>query len=281
MADQQTYLSHSLIQHGSDNDRIYLMKLSDADNPTDIAKTLRDQATSRGYSKIFAKIPAQAETEFRQFGFQREGLIPRFYHGKQDAVFMGCFLNAKRAHCNQQQEITDILALAKSKADHAAIKSLPACYQIMEASISHADQLATLYRQIFPSYPFPIHDPDYIKTTMQSHIRYYGIMHAEQIVAAASAEMDTSAANAEMTDFATLPDHLGQGLAVQLLRRMETDMATEGMQTLYTIARALSAGMNITFAKCGYRFGGTLIHNTQIAGQIESMNLWYKNQNSL
>jgi hypothetical protein len=46
---------------------------------------------------------------------------------------------------------------------------------------------------------------------------------------------------------------------------------------LYTIARAISVGMNITFARCGYDFGGTLVNNTQIAGRIESMNVWYKN----
>jgi hypothetical protein len=34
--------------------------------------------------------------------------------------------------------------------------------------------------------------------------------------------------------------------------------------------------MNVTFARCGYRFAGTLINNTQISGRIESMNVWYK-----
>jgi hypothetical protein len=48
------------------------------------------------------------------------------------------------------------------------------------------------------------------------------------------------------------------------------------MKTLYTIARSHSAGMNITFAKKGYLFGGTLINNTDISGKIESMNVWYK-----
>ncbi len=53
-------------------------------------------------------------------------------------------------------------------------------------------------------------------------------------------------------------------------------MAKRGIATLYTIARAISPSMNITFAKCGYAFGGTLINNTQISGSIESMNLWHK-----
>ena len=46
--------------------------------------------------------------------------------------------------------------------------------------------------------------------------------------------------------------------------------------TSYTIARSLSYGMNITFAKMGYIYGGTLINNTNICGSLESMNIWYK-----
>jgi hypothetical protein len=45
---------------------------------------------------------------------------------------------------------------------------------------------------------------------------------------------------------------------------------------MFTIARARSTGMNVTFAKNGYSFAGTLINNTNISGRIESMNVWYK-----
>jgi hypothetical protein len=47
----------------------------------------------------------------------------------------------------------------------------------------------------------------------------------------------------------------------------------------YTIARAASHGMNTTFARQGYRFAGTLVNNTHIAGGIESMNVWYRRRN--
>ncbi|MFH1725408.1 MAG: putative beta-lysine N-acetyltransferase, partial [Elusimicrobiota bacterium] len=43
-----------------------------------------------------------------------------------------------------------------------------------------------------------------------------------------------------------------------------------------TIARAVSFGMNIAFARVGYSFGGTLWNNTNISGNIESMNIWHK-----
>jgi len=53
-------------------------------------------------------------------------------------------------------------------------------------------------------------------------------------------------------------------------------MKNKGIKTAYTIARAMSAGMNVTFSKTGYRFGGRLKNNTNISGNIESMNVWYK-----
>lgn len=34
-------------------------------------------------------------------------------------------------------------------------------------------------------------------------------------------------------------------------------------------------GMNITFSKAGYTYSGCLINNTNIAGRIESMNIWH------
>ena len=83
--------------------------------------------------------------------------------------------------------------------------------------------------------------------------------------------------NAEMTDFATLPDYRGNNLSLNLLREMEAEMRLRKMKTLYTIARSHSAGMNITFSKLDYSYSGTLINNTDIAGKIESMNIWYKN----
>ncbi len=79
-----------------------------------------------------------------------------------------------------------------------------------------------------------------------------------------------------MTDFATLPKWRGKGFAQCLLLHMEKTMKRRGIKTAYTIARAMSAGMNVTFSRAGYRFGGRLKNNTNISGNIESMNVWYK-----
>ena len=139
-----------------------------------------------------------------------------------------------------------------------------------------APRMSEIYTEVFPSYPFPVHDPEYLRQTMRENVVYFGVERNGLMVGLSSAEIDTTQKNAEMTDFATLPDLRGQGLARRLLLRMEDCMLRRGLRTLYTIARAASAGMNTVFARCGYHFGGTLVNNTNIAGRIESMNVWYR-----
>ena len=48
------------------------------------------------------------------------------------------------------------------------------------------------------------------------------------------------------------------------------------MKTLYTIARGRSRPVNRMFGSAGYQFGGILVNNTHIGGQIESMTVWHK-----
>lgn len=275
MGDQIQKLGNSQIQHGLDNNRIYLMKLDPADLPG-IVEQLGTLAAEKGYTKIFAKVPAPHATAFTADGYRKEGAIPKFYKGETDAAFLGKFIDPAREITPQRDEIEQIITLAQSTHGRPG-DELSNEYSLRPAVEADAKKLAAVYKQVFASYPFPIHDPDYLIETMRSHVCYFVAEKDGKIAAASSGEMDRENRNAEMTDFATLPEHLGNGLAVHLLKFMEPEMRKRNIVTLYTIARAVSPGMNITFAKCGYVFGGTLINNTQISGSIESMNLWYKN----
>ncbi len=274
MSDTLEKIGNSQIQHGPDNNRIYLMKLDPADLPG-LIDQLNELAEEKDYTKIFAKVPDPCASAFVREGYCREGMIPHFYNGETDATFLGKFIDPRREITPQRDEIEKIIALAQSKSG-SPMKPLPEGYTLRPAAEADAAELTEVYRQVFASYPFPIHDPDYLIETMRSHVCYFVAEKDGKIAAASSGEMDQENRNAEMTDFATLPEHLGNGLAVHLLKLMEPEMRKRNIATLYTIARAISPGMNITFAKCGYIFGGTLINNTQISGSIESMNLWHR-----
>ncbi len=138
------------------------------------------------------------------------------------------------------------------------------------------EQITDIYREVFVTYPFPIHNPGYVLKTFQDGTQYFGAESNGKLVALASAEVDEEGKNAEMTDFATLPDQRGKNLSVLLLNALEKSMKEQGITTLYTMARLNSIGMTKTFLKMDYCYSGTLIKNTHIAGQIESLNILYK-----
>lgn len=276
MADTVTPLGRSLIQHGPHNDRIYLMKLDPADLPG-ILDRLAELAERERYSKIFAKVPASAGEPFAAAGYETEARVPEFFAGHEECLFVSRFLDPARREETNAERHAEVLAAAEAKAGAADEPGEGENeFEIRRCAREDVPAMADIYARVFESYPFPIHDPAYIRRTMDSHVIYFGAWREGRLAALSSAEMDAEAGNIEMTDFATEPEHRGSGLATRLLATMEAEMRARGLKTAYTIARAVSFGMNITFAKMDYAFGGRLVNNTNIAGRYESMNVWYK-----
>jgi putative beta-lysine N-acetyltransferase len=273
--DHVESFGRSRIQHGPLNDRVYLMKLDRADLP-DIIEHIHELAMRRGYSKIFAKVPAYAKTHFKQAGYQLEAAIPNFYNGREDGLFMACYYEADRMIDPDFEQVQTVIEKAQEKAAPPQQGDIRQGLLCRLATPLDCQQMSELYRQVFESYPFPINDPEYLRQTMAENVTYAGIWQDKKLLALSSAEVDKKMANAEMTDFATHPDSRGHGFANFLLQTMEDLMAKTGIKTCYTIARATSFGMNITFARNSYTFAGTLINNTQISGSLESMNIWHK-----
>ncbi len=277
MPDVIETLRRSTLQHGKLNDRIFLLKLAPEDCP-DILPLLDELADQRGYTKIVAKVPTELKEWFVRWGYHREARIPGFFNARDRRAveLMARYPDPGRS-LDPDPDRTETVLAAALKEQGAGRPAPPAPpYHCRIAEKGDTPQMAALYRDVFPTYPFPIHDPAYLDETMDGHSRYAGIWKGDRLVSLASAEMDPGEKNAEMTDFATRPRHRGQRFAGFLLGTMEAAMAAAGIRTGYTIARSRSFGMNITFARAGYSYGGTLVNNTQIAGRIESMNIWYK-----
>ncbi|MEA1896900.1 MAG: putative beta-lysine N-acetyltransferase [Bacteroidota bacterium] len=277
MNDKIEILEHgSLIQHGKHNDRIYLMKLKEKDVPS-ILKILSKLAIEYRYTKIFCKIPKWAAPLFYSNGFLLEASIPRFYNNQEDVFFVSKFLSSDRLldiENSQLQKLSKLL-LEKSKTIKSSKKAVSE-FKVKRLVKTDVESITKIYTEIFLSYPFPIHNPGYILNTMDENVQYYGVEVDGKLAAIASSEIDKKGQNAEMTDFATSIAFQGNKLSTLLLDAMEKDMKEQGISTLYTIARLKSIPMNKTFLRFDYSYSGTLIKNTNIAGNIESMNVYYK-----
>lgn len=275
MPDVIEKISHSLVQHGPVNRRIYVMKLAERDVPS-ILPTLEQFAHDNRYEKIFVKTPRRHQDAFTQSGYKQEASIPQYFKDSDDAVFMAKYLSAARSRVRNRQNIIEVLALAHGCELDRSNHSSDRFFQVEKCQPEDALEMSQVFKEVFESYPFPIFDAQYLIDSIHRHASYFCIRKDNRIVALAAAEIDPVNQTAEMTDFATLSEYRRKGMAGSLLKEMDVIMARKGLRITYSIARSLSAGMNITFVKNGYRFGGTLGNNTHIAGRIESMNIWYK-----
>ncbi|MBS2210117.1 putative beta-lysine N-acetyltransferase [Carboxylicivirga mesophila] len=263
----------SLIQHGKHNDRIYLMKMDKRDAIA-LPETLTKMARKEEYTKVFCKIPKWAAPLFYSHGFILEASIPQFYNSEEDVFFVSKFLSSDRLlniETDKLKDLGELLYIKRNGKPSATSK-----YTIRPLGIKDAATIADIYDKTFATYPFPIQDEEFLIEAMGNDTFYFGAEYNGKIVAVASAEVDRKGGNAEMTDFATLKAHQGNRLASLILQSMEWEMKKQGIHSLYTIARLNSIPMNKTFLRANYQYAGTLIKNTNIAGNIESMNILYK-----
>jgi beta-lysine N6-acetyltransferase len=265
----------SVIQHGPFNDRIYLLSATDKDIYS-LPSRLIDIAIKNGYGKIFAKLNETQSFPFLSENYIIEARVPLMYPRNREGVFLAHFLDKSRKEEENSRLYKENLKLARAKKNEGAGSLDLEQFKIRKCTEDDIETMKNVYQKVFATYPFPIHDISYLRKTMIDNVDYYCVENEGKIVALSSAEKDKTNKYAEMTDFATLPDWRGQGLAQYLLEKMERSMQKLGIKTAFTIARSASPGMNITFAKSGYAYGGRLKNNTNISGNIESMNIWYK-----
>jgi putative beta-lysine N-acetyltransferase len=276
MSDTIEKIGRSIIQHGPYNQRIYLMKWDRRDT-VEIFSDIDRLSKEKGYGKILLKVPMVHEPLLIKQGYAKEAVIPEYFKNRESAVFMCRYNSASRAQMTRENEIKVILTRALQRNKLPKTGKLTYRGSVDTGRPEDTYEMSRVYKKVFGTYPFPIFDANHLAEMIQQEsTQYFYIRESGRIAALAGAEIDQSNQTVEMTDFATLPEHLGKGFAARLLEEMEKRMSRQGIRIAFSIARALSPAMNTLFSGRGYAFGGTLVNNTNIAREIESMHVWYK-----
>jgi len=226
--------------------------------------------------KLIVKVRNEDYFRFLEKGLQPEAVVDRYFLGS-DAHFFSKFYTPERKK-NDHWVIEDGIIHSIYQLDTIVQKTVPPKeYELRLADESCAVELASLYRQVFPIYPTPLHDPEYIKKTIKEGTIYYTFFYQGKIVSAASAEVNSFYKNAELTDCATLTEHRKYGLMKIILQELEGELKRKGIYCAYSIARSLSFGMNAVLFQLGYSYRGRFMNNCYIYDKLENMNMWVKN----
>lgn len=226
--------------------------------------------------KLIFKVRQEHFNDFIQQGYICEALIDGYYLGS-DMFFFTKYDDLKRMKNENWLTEDKIVENVQGLAISSETIDPPDEYLLKKVNESDAEKLALLYQTVFEIYPTPLHDPNYIKETMKEGTIYYSFYCNGNIISAASAEVNRTYRNAELTDCATLPEHRKHGLMKILLEKLEQDLFEQGIYCSYSIARSLSFGMNAALHQLGYVYRGRLKNNVFIFDKIENMNVWVKN----
>lgn len=223
------------------------------------------------YSKCIVKGKCEHVPFFLSESYTYEGFIQSYYSGS-DAHLMTLYNGDWRRNSQTWLEEDQLLAAVRRK-QVSPLKGKPLMRKGTEAD---AEKLAALYQQVFAVYPTPMDNPDYIKKVMRNDTIFFLIEEDNRIVSAASAEVNRTYKNAEMTDCATLSEYRKGGTMRHLIKALEQQLLRENIYYAYSIARSRSFGMNAVLHQLDYKYGGRLVNNVRIFQDWENMNLWSK-----
>jgi putative beta-lysine N-acetyltransferase len=241
-----------------------------------IIKKSEEIAHQQKVEKLIFKGRSEDYFSLMESGFSPEAVVDRYFLGS-DAYFFSKFYTAERQsndHWITEDGIIHSIYELKASPERGI---LPSDYQLKKADASCAEELSKLYKQVFQIYPTPLHDPDYVKKTIKEGTIYFVFYYQGAIVSAASAEINSFYKNAELTDCATLTEHRKYGLMKIILQELEGELRKKGIYCAYSIARALSFGMNAVLFQLGYLYRGRFMNNCYIYDKLENMNMWVKN----
>ncbi|MFP4179480.1 MAG: putative beta-lysine N-acetyltransferase [Spirochaetaceae bacterium] len=284
------------IQHGRANDRVYIMEAG-SEEPSVLIAGADTLASRHSYGKLFAKVPAGRAAAFFAAGWRLEAFVPGLFSCQaagpehaadaEDGFFVVKYLDSKRERRREEPEhikLMESFAGLLQNVSPGASKPMPRSFVIRSCTHEDAPVMAEVFAEVFSSYPFPVDDPGFVRETMAEGTDYFCVELQSGskkgtgggLIALSSAERNDAHGYAEMTDFAVLPEYRGLGISGVLLKAMEEGAKSKNIRTAFTIARLHSAGMNATFLKAGYSYGGTLFANTSMPEGLESMNVLYK-----
>ncbi len=242
-------------------------------NPLELLNFVNQAAAAHQLEKIIFPVRRKHLSDLKH-GFCPEGWVEGFFKG-EDGCFLTSYPVSRRCKSGNLRIMVSLVRDIQYQR-HQAPPPLPVGCALYTPGIKDAAELGRLFKSAFTSYPSPVDQPAYLAGTMGKSALFKTVKKDGRLISVATAEIDIDKGNAELTNCATLPDSRGGGLMSNLIAALERECLARRINSLYSLARASSYGMNLVFHRLGYRYRGTLINNCHISGSYENMNIWSK-----
>jgi putative beta-lysine N-acetyltransferase len=239
-----------------------------------VIKKITELSEQDYVEKVIIKSRLEFVPSFIEKGYVIEAAVPGYFLGG-DGFFLCKYKEINRYNSDKWCEEDTILEGVWNKVGKLH-ERMEQNLVLRRAEVKDAEELSGFYSKVFPIYPVPIEDPAYVQEQIEGDVIFIIIEDNGKIIASASAEINMEYRNAEITDCATLPSHRKGGYMSFIIQELEKQLQERQVYCSYSIARALSFGMNAVLHNLQYTYKGRMKNNCYIFDKIEDMNVWSK-----
>jgi len=236
-----------------------------------LGRALLREAKERGRGRVVVLTSPDTAAGLERVGFVVEGDIPGFYEGRAACRVLGAYPDAERGKLAEPDRIAEVRRIVRKK---AGVRASAPPAETRRATAADAPAIAELLADTFAQYPTPSSDPTYVRRAIEGGVPFRIVAEGHDIASCASADLVRTAETAELSDCATRPSLRGRGHMQALLGDLMDDLREMDYPTAFTLARATVPGVNMAFARLGFRFRGTMPRSCRIGEGIEDMNIW-------
>ncbi|CAG9621963.1 putative beta-lysine N-acetyltransferase [Sutcliffiella rhizosphaerae] len=239
-----------------------------------IINQIQSWGNDSNVEKIIIKTRKEFVKQLLEVGFLLEAVVPGYFLGS-DMYFLCKYNSSERYNSEWWCDEDTILGNVRNR-ENKGLNNLDSSLILRIATKDDAERLSNFYSSVFSIYPVPIDQPSYIEEQIDTGTIFMLMEEKGYIIAAASAEINNTYKNAEITDCATLPGNRKGGYMNHIIRSLEKELLNKQIYCSYSIARSLSFGMNAVLQNLHYTYTGRLKNNCYIFDKMEDMNVWYK-----
>ncbi len=268
----------ALVYHGNMHNRIYFTEADNVDLGILVPK-MKALAKQKKYEKILSRAPESSRGVLQSNGFMVEAKIPGLYNGTIDGYFLADYVKKERNINDEKSRKTiasvKTIALAANKPQTDSHFDVPLNTEIKRLTSADFPMLEDLHKMAYKYHPNQIKDVAHFSMLNELNHQFYGLFENGELLVSAILDVHETESNIEIVDFVTHPDYRGQNLSYFLVQDIKEQMKTSGCKTIYSMVRATSYGLNITYSKHSFILAGTLTNNCVVRNTMESMNIWY------
>ncbi|MTI79517.1 MAG: putative beta-lysine N-acetyltransferase [Firmicutes bacterium] len=226
--------------------------------------------------KLIFYVTKTEEELIKKYNCSYEGFIEGFFNGNNAYIYSIFLVPSRNKPYVSEEEAKVMDYMIRVKKNNGRF-NIPKGFKMRWAIESDALQMAKLYDKVFESYPTPMNKPDFIIEMMNNDVYFSVVERNNEIVSACSADVLPHFNSAELSDCATDSRYRSKQLLSHQVSHLISLMKIMEINTIFSYSRSVSIGMNLVNVKHNFKYGGRMIANSNIAGRLENMNIWYKN----